>query len=247
MQWESLNHIILPLFISTATPVEKERDAIMNQAHKEVLAYCKDMPMAKQKDYSYPCRLQIEADCLEYEKNKACDLLAKLKFAEKDARDKQLQAREKKKDSTFWCVVKMPEDIPGRFFQPGEGIPYTPRSINLTSDEEMKKFSQPIQDEMMRLRRIAKKISAQRVPINCSKNSDCKVEGVGQGCGRHFVAYSATQGQPQIIQDILTFDQLDDQIKAHRGDLAECAVMIPEHFAVCRENMCSSYPKDMGY
>ena len=248
MQWESLNHIILPLFISTATPVEKHRDTIMSTSHQQVLAYCKDMPMAKSKDYSYPCRQQIEADCLDLSNNKACDLLTKLKDAEKDAREKQIAAREKIKDSTFWCRVRFDWEVkPVRGPAASEEFLDILKSPNLLNDEEMRKFSPAIQENMIKLRGIRDHLALKKIPVNCSSNRDCSVVGIGRGCGRKFIYYSSIQGEPSVIQDILSFDRLDGEIKDQRGDFLECAVIYPKHEAVCVENTCQAGPKQIGY
>lgn len=261
MQFSDINNIILPLFISTATPVEKQRDTIMSTSHAQVLAYCKDMPMAKQKDYSYPCRQQIEADCVDLGTSKACDLLAKLKDAERDAREKQIAAREKIKGTTFWCVVPPPEIVsviqpewkivkanPRRKPAASEDfLDFAPKSINLLTEEETRKFPAGIQEQMIQLHGLRERILESSIPIKCSSDSECEVEGIGRGCGRKFIYYSTTQGRPQIIQDILAFDKLDGTISDQRKDILECAVIYPRHEAVCRENKCTAGPKQIGY
>ncbi len=248
MQWESLNHIILPLFISTAAPVEKQRDTIMSTSHQQVLAYCKDMPMAKSKDYSYPCRQQIEADCMDLSNNKACDLLAKLKDAERDAREKQILAREKVKDTTFWCKVRFDWEIdPGRKPAASNDFLDSLNSANLLSNDEMKKFSPSIQEKMLKLRQLKEKFSNDPIPAECRSNSDCRVEGIGRGCSSKFIYYSTLYGQPSVIQEILSFDKLDKAIKDERGDLAECAVIYPRHEPECQENICKAGLKQIGY
>lgn len=262
MQWPDINNIILPLFISTATPIEKHRDTIMSTSHAQVLAYCKNMPMAKFRDYSYPCRQQIEADCLESGKDKACDLLTKLKDAERDAREKQIAAREKNKETTFWCKVAPPIIVPvkdpeWKIFKakpvirnPAESedfLDFIPNSSNLLDERETRKFSPPIQEQMIKLHRLREKILAERIPLRCKSDSDCKVEGIGRGCGRKYIYYSALQGNPPVIQDILAFDKLDNQIDDERGDISYCAVVYPKHEAVCWENKCKAGPKQIGY
>ena len=218
--------------------------------------------MAKFKDYSYPCRQQIEADCLESGKDKACDLLAKLKDAERDAREKQILAREKNKDSTFWCKYSPPIVVPVKdpewkigkakpvIRNPGSSddfLDFTSQSPNLLSEAETRKFSPAIQGQMIKLHELWEKISESRIPLRCKSDSDCKVEGIGRGCGRRFIYYSTFQGDPSIIQDILAFDKLDGEIKDQRGDLLECAVIYPKHEAVCWENKCKAGLKQIGY
>lgn len=243
MQWESLNHIILPLFISTASPVEKQRDTIMSTSHQQVLAYCKDMPMAKAKDYSYPCRQQIEVDCLDQSNNKACDLLSKLKDAEKEAREKQIAAREKIKDSTFWCRVvyeweKEPKRLPGN--AKVEKISLRAGSFNI--DDDLKwaaKYSEEVKGKLERLISLGNQIRQSDLPVSCSRDSDCRVQGIGdKGCGG-YVSSIYYSGAPSVISDIVMFNQLDDEMNGILQFGSTCdyhMLYVPK----CSENICGA-------
>ncbi len=240
MQWESLNHIILPLFLTTASPVEKQRDSIMSSSHQMILAYCKEMPMAKSKDYSYPCRQQIEADCMD-SNSKACDLLAKLKDAERDAREKQLLAREKIKDTTFWCrsdfgFQKDPVRDPAK--ETDWSIYVTAGSLNLDSDSKAEStYSPEVREKIQKLKNLRKQIQESKLPVSCSTDSDCKVQGVGdKGCGG-FVSSVYYSGSPTVISDILAFNKLDDELNniLQNGSTCEYHMLyIPK----CSENRC---------
>ncbi len=239
MPWESLNHIILPLFISTATPVEKQRDTIMSSSHAQVLAYCKDMPMTKSKDYSYPCRLQIEADCQDLSNNKACDLLAKLKDAERDAREKQILAREKVKDTTFWCKVRFEwEREPAQ--EKKERVFVQAGSMDLDGDLKWTgKFSTEVREKIQRLKDLGQQIRSMNLPVSCSRDSDCHVQGIGdKGCGG-FVSSVYYSGNPSVIQDILTFNKLDDELNRIIQNASTCdyhMLYVPK----CEQNICSA-------
>lgn len=224
----------------------------MSTSHQQILAYCKDMPMAKAKDYSYPCRQQIEADCLDLSNNKACDLLTKLKDAEKEAREKQIAAREKIKGTTFWCVVPVEVISP-----PAEGskpVLRNPARVNekisikagsFNIDDDLKwasKYSEEVKSKMQKLISLADKIRQADLPVSCSQDDDCRVQGVGdKGCGGYVssVYYSVNGGSPSVISDIQSFNQQDDELNniLQFGSTCEYHML---YVPGCRENKCGA-------
>lgn len=211
----------------------------MSTSHQQVLAYCKDMPMAKSKDYSYPCRQQIEADCLD-SNNKACDLLAKLKDAEREAREKQLAAKEKIKDTTFWCRLDFDFYKP-HFREPArENVKIDLKAGSFNMDDDLKwtqKYPDDVRDKMQRLINLGDKIRQSDLPVSCSRDSDCGVQGIGdKGCGG-YVSSVYYSGSPAVISDIKAFNQQDDELNKilQFGSTCEYHMLyVPK----CSENKC---------
>ncbi|MFL5783973.1 MAG: hypothetical protein ACJ76H_05130 [Bacteriovoracaceae bacterium] len=224
MQWADISNIILPLFISNAMPLEKERDTTLSLAHQKVIEYCRDTPLGKMENSSYVCRIQIESDCKDFHKEKACDLLTKLKDWEQSARDKQIAAREKKKETMFWCVVAPPRISPPADVVNKEQpvrliaavipkIKLEAGSLNMDGDLSWtSKYSIGIQEKINRLISLGGKIRLSDLTVNCSEDSQCKVQGMGdKGCGG-FVSSIYYSGSPAVISDILEFNKLDDEL-----------------------------------
>ena len=237
MYWKDINSIILPLFLSEATPVEKNRDNALSEAHKKVVEYCRELPLGKHPNSSYLCRLQIESDCLDRDKAKACDLLAQLKDLERRARDSQYALKEKKEHDQFFCHAGAPApEIIGKFEQ-NQNVFAVPAMTSNIREEDLRKLSQSSQAKWNEMQALIKKVRLASYSRSCQKNSDCRAIPVGhKSCGGALGAI-AFSGQLSFEGDLKKIESLDREINREAGYASTCNID-PNPTATCQQNLC---------
>lgn len=237
MLWKDVNNIILPLFLSTATPVEKNRDTFLIEAHKKVAEYCRDTPLGKHPNSSYLCRIQIESDCLDKDKSRACDLLAQLKDLERRARDSQYALKDKKEHEYFLCHSGTPDLSPkGNWDQHEQGYAVPTMTGNL-SEEEIRKLSSGTQAKVKAMNELIRMVASASYSRSCQKNSDCKAIPVGHKACGGALGEIAFSGKLSFESELKKIEELDREINKEAGLASNCSINpMPE--AVCRTNLC---------
>jgi hypothetical protein len=152
-----------------------------------------------------------------------------------------MAAREKTKDTTIWCRVRFdfekdPERAPARLKE--DKINLRAGSLNLDGDLKWaSKYSPAVQDKIQTLITLGNKIRESSLPVSCDRDSECRVQGLGdKGCGG-FVSSVYYSGNPPIIGDILTFNKLDDELNGIIQNLSTCdyhMLFVPK----CEQNVC---------
>ncbi len=208
----------------------------------------------------YLCRVQVQSDCENGDRGKACKTLNRI--VEYEMSHIQKVTKVKLVSSTPSLVTPVDQSKLGcpSPLQPKvidrapAALPVVMNDIvvqrgspNITnvSDEkliEMENKPQwiPLFREKNRaIEDLRNQINKSQVQVQCNNDSDCRVQPFGvHGCGGYegSFSYSVINGTPGIIGDVVRFTQLDGELRI-AGYASTCSIyLVPK--PQCWNNLC---------
>jgi hypothetical protein len=199
--------------------LSKGRDHLIDQAIGHVKKYCSDFLPDRSFDSTYICRLQIKEDCSRpSEKQKsACEVLRKVENIEKnislsDTNIAQLEPlplysskpiieKEKIQEEVVKKAISVNPIHQQLIIKRGSSASHAPKNPEAIAD------SQSIDN-------LALKINSYKVRVDCSSDSDCKIQAYGKKiCGGPvgtFVYSHLENENKSLVEDITRFNEADE-------------------------------------
>lgn len=220
------------------------RDHLIDQAIEKLKNYCADLPV-RSVDSTYICRLQVEEDCSRSsEKQKqACAVLAKVK---------DLENKISITNESVAQIAPLPLYSTKPVIKqnaPEESAPIDPAYRGIKVSRGSTLHGAPRTTESLRdsqqLDDMIKKINTYKIRVDCSVDSECKVQNYGKRiCGGPtgtFVYSERGEDYKVMQEEISKFNEADEAfIKNWNKDmLGTCDWRGRTEPAKCIENTCS--------
>jgi hypothetical protein len=198
----------------------KGRDHLIDQAIENVKKYCDDFLPSRSLDSTYICRLQITEDCSRpsEKQNTACEVLRKVEDIEKKVAlsNKNIAQYEPTPLYSSKPIIetkeKMQEDVEKKAVlvnpvykqlavKRGSSASYAPKIPEALADS-------------LSIDKMALKINSFKVRVDCSSDSDCKIQEFGKKiCGGPVgtFVYSQMGDENRSLKDeISKFNEADE-------------------------------------